>query len=98
MTVIDSDAHVVECDDTWGYLDPGDRQYRPVRVAETDASGEPKEYWIIDGGLHQAGRPGLSKARVGPHTDKVHTPDESKYLTDVSSRLRHMDELGTDIQ
>ncbi len=58
MTVIDSDAHIVECDETWGYLDPADRQYRPVRVAETDANGEPKEYWLIDGGIFPAGRPG----------------------------------------
>ena len=98
MTVIDSDAHIVECDETWSYLDPSDRQYRPVRVAETDANGEPKEYWLIDGNIFPAGRPGLGQARVGPHTDKVLTPDESKYLTDVSARIRHMDELGTDVQ
>lgn len=98
MTVIDSDAHIVECDHTWDYLDPADRAHRPVRLAETDSSGEPREYWVIDGSLFPAGRPGLARATVGPHTDKVHTPDESKYLTDVAARIRHMDALGTDVQ
>ena len=85
MTVIDSDAHIVECDETWSYLDPADRQYRPVRVAETDANGEPKEYWHIDGNIFPAGRPGLTQARVGPHPDKVATPDESASEFPISS-------------
>jgi hypothetical protein len=30
MAVIDADTHVFETDQTWNYLDPSDRQFRPV--------------------------------------------------------------------
>ena len=65
MTVIDSDAHIVECDETWSYLDPSDWEYRPVRVAETDANGEPKEYWLIDGNVFPEDAPASARRASG---------------------------------
>lgn len=98
MAIIDSDAHVVESDCTWEYLAKSEKHYRPKRVAEVGPSGETQEYWIIDDRVFPGRRPGLSGVDVGPHGDKVNTPDQSKYMVDVNSRIRHMDELGTDVQ
>ena len=30
LQVIDADAHVVETERTWDYLDPGEERYRPT--------------------------------------------------------------------
>jgi hypothetical protein len=36
MATIDADAHVVESEHTWDYMDPADRQYRPVLVTPNE--------------------------------------------------------------
>lgn len=86
MAVIDADAHVIETDRTWEYLDEAERQFGPVGVAA--AGSEPQNgYWVIDG-----------KARArGGNVGKMF-PRESRELLEVSARLHHMDELGIDIQ
>ncbi|MBM2810839.1 MAG: Amidohydro-rel protein [Chloroflexi bacterium] len=85
MAVIDADAHVIETERTWEFLDEAERSFGPVPVAAT--AGSDKVYWLIDG-----------KARGrGGNVGKMF-PKESRELLDVSARLRHMDELGTDIQ
>ena len=33
--IIDSDAHVMETEHTWDFLDPGDEEYRPILLAPT---------------------------------------------------------------
>jgi predicted TIM-barrel fold metal-dependent hydrolase len=86
MAVIDADAHVIENDQTWAFLGDSESQFKPPVVAEVDGSG--REFWIIDGKLRAKGF-----ANVG-----AETPKASRELTDVAARLRHMDELGTDIQ
>jgi hypothetical protein len=30
--IIDSDAHVVESAHSWDYMDPSEKQYRPIRA------------------------------------------------------------------
>ena len=32
MPIIDADAHVIECDRTWDYMDGADRAFRPSTV------------------------------------------------------------------
>ena len=32
MTTIDADAHVVESEHTWDFMDPADQKYRPLIV------------------------------------------------------------------
>ena len=47
--VIDADAHVVECERTWDFMDPSESKYRPVLI---DLPGETRlQYWLIDGKL-----------------------------------------------
>ena len=99
MATIDSDAHLVESDRTWDYLDPADAQYRP-RVVQPE--GTRVAYWFIDGKLRGLARPVLTAKefaelsdRAGRHMD---TPEETRGAENVAARLRHMDELGIDIQ
>jgi len=33
MLSIDADAHVIECEKTWDYLEGNDKRYRPVPIA-----------------------------------------------------------------
>ena len=44
---IDADAHVVESDHTWDYMDPSDEKYRPKLFGPEDDSA--RRQWVIDG-------------------------------------------------
>ena len=85
MSTIDADAHVIENDSTWDYLLESERRFRPeiVGPARGDGAGD---YWLIDG-------------RVRPRTNVgKDLPIESREMSDVRSRVRHMDELEVDLQ
>ncbi len=83
---IDADAHVIETDRTWEFMEGEYARYKPVTVAPVE--GESKRLsWIIDGKL--------KPRRVNIGSD---TSEASRELHDVKARLSHMDELGTDIQ
>ena len=67
MATIDADAHVVESEHTWDYMDPAERKYRPVLVAPNGAreerpvrsildTGSARSYWLIDGKIRELGR------------------------------------------
>ena len=47
--IIDADAHVVESEHTWDYLDPSDRQYRPQPLESREDAGVKLQFWLIDG-------------------------------------------------
>jgi len=47
MAIIDADAHVVEIDETWEYLAPNEREYKPGVVYEKLETGETLKFWII---------------------------------------------------
>jgi predicted TIM-barrel fold metal-dependent hydrolase len=88
MPVIDADAHVHECDRTWEFFEESDRQYKPMIVSERDGENPDKTYWIVDGALGRRPEFNVGKA----------TPREYRELEDVAGRIRHMDELGVDVQ
>ena len=87
MAVIDADAHVIENEHTWDFLEESELRFRPVTVTQTNPADARKEYWLVDGTL--AGR----RFNVGSDT-----PPESRELTNVNARLEHMDRLGVDLQ
>lgn len=87
MATIDSDAHVIECEETWSFLRRDEQEMAPVLIDVPDLPGPDQKFWIIDGRLI-AQRP-ISK------TDAAKAVRE---LSDVEGRLRQMDEIGTDIQ
>jgi len=84
MAVIDADAHVIETEATWEYMEGDAEQYKPIPVV-SQRDGKP--FWVIDGVLRAR--------RVNVGTD---TTTESQELTDVAARLADMDKFGTDIQ
>lgn len=71
MSVIDADAHVIEYQHTWDFLNESELKFRP--------NVEPRK---------QGGEGG----------DGVVLPEAAFYPRDVQARIRHMDEMGTDIQ
>ncbi len=86
MPTIDADAHVIETDHTWDFMDEAEVKYRPVNLATTD-QGSNRLYWIIDGKLK------LRRSNIG-----LDTTETSREMLDVEARLKHMDQLGVDIQ
>ena len=100
MPTIDSDAHVVESEHTWDFMDAADRKYRPVIVKPRgEGSGE---YWFIDGkirGLVRVIMTAQELDEVAERTGRVmNTPRETREMENVAARLRHLDELGIDVQ
>ena len=47
LDVIDADAHVIETEHTWDYLEPSERKFRQRLFSSADAPG--REYWVIEG-------------------------------------------------
>jgi hypothetical protein len=86
MLRIDADAHVLETEKTWEYMEGAERKFRPQVVGPNDGSST-DEYWLVDGTLR------LKSRNVGKNTPMV-----SRELRDVNARLKHMDELGVDVQ
>lgn len=87
MAIIDADAHVLECEATWSYLRKSEAAVEPVVVTAAKKNGTEEEFWLLDGML-------LPKSQnMG-----IDTPRESRELTDVAARLRHLDQLGVDVQ
>jgi predicted TIM-barrel fold metal-dependent hydrolase len=85
MKIIDADAHVIESESAWDYMLESERQYRPRIVGA--ASGDPAiNYWHIDGRL-------MPRSNV-----EKNLPEAARDMSDLSIRLKHMDELGIDIQ
>ena len=100
MPVIDCDAHVVETEHTWDFLEPSELQFRPQLVRPAGESS--REYWLIDGKLRGLARAVITAAdfeklsqRAGRRMD---TPQETREMENVAGRVRHMDELGVDVQ
>lgn len=84
---IDADAHVIESERTWEFMDGPDAQFRPFTVAPTSGPDAGKRLWVVDGKL-------LSRdGNVGRDV-----PAASREMLDIESRLRHMDELEVEVQ
>ncbi len=87
MLAIDADAHVIETEHTWDYLEGRDKRFRPVPVTVDMPEGGTRNFWVINGKLI-GGRDNIG----------LDTPKESRDMADIDARLKHMDEIGTDVQ
>jgi predicted TIM-barrel fold metal-dependent hydrolase len=100
MPTIDSDAHVVESEATWDFMDQGEQKYRPLIVRPRGEGGG--EYWFVDGkirGLIRVVLTARELAEISERTGRaMHTPRETREMENVPARLKHMDELGIDVQ
>jgi len=82
MPIIDADAHVIECEQTWSYID--NEKLRPYMI--TPGGGRPQN-WLVDGRVFNR----------GVNLDK-HLPLDICEMRDIAGRLKHMDQLEIDIQ
>ena len=82
--MIDADAHVIECDATWSFMDRSEESFRPHLISRGEGH---RQYWLIDGKIFGA-RANMNR--------KV--PPAILQMEDIEGRLRHMDELGTEVQ
>jgi uncharacterized protein len=90
MPAIDADAHVVETERTWEFMNEAEAQFQPRTVALADdqvGDGRRREFWMVDG--HVFAR----RVNIG-----LNTSLESREMLDVEARLKHMDELQVDVQ
>lgn len=98
--VIDADAHVVETERVWDYLDAADEKYRPALTRSPD--NPQRQIWLLDGENLGSKFPSPDEKQSAQHVKKfgreVATPVEARELSDLRQRLHHMDELGIDVQ
>ncbi|HEU4345550.1 MAG TPA: amidohydrolase family protein [Candidatus Binatia bacterium] len=85
MLTIDSDAHVIENESTWDYMLESERPFRPKVVGSTRGD-DPNDYWLVDGRI-------LPRSNVGRDL-----PVAAREMSDLSIRIKHMDELNVDLQ
>ena len=45
--IVDADAHVVESEHTWDFLDASEKKFRPQLFSSTDNSN--MQYWFVEG-------------------------------------------------
>ena len=45
--IVDADAHVVETEHTWDFLDASEKKFRPQLFSSTDNPN--MQYWFVDG-------------------------------------------------
>ncbi len=100
LQVIDADAHVIETDRTWDYLEPSEQKFRPLLYASPDEPS--KQYWVIEDKIRGFRFPTLTEQQLREISQRaarnMETPQAARELDDVDLRLRHLDELGIDIQ
>ena len=100
LQTIDSDAHVVESERTWDYLEPSEEKYRPRMFSTPD--DDTKRYWVVEDKIAGLRLPNLSDYQLQALSEiagrNVVTPQAAREMDDVGLRLKHMDELGIDIQ
>jgi uncharacterized protein len=91
MAIIDADTHIDETEETWEYMQGSDLQFKPTTAYPTNQNPNmlSTRYWVIDG---------KRQLRFIRGDKESGTVVESRELLDVQVRLKHMDELGTDIQ
>ena len=92
MPIIDADTHVEETDDTWSYMEASEQRFRPVKGyfdAEDPSASTGSGYWLIDG---------LKRTRKLRKDAETRTTAATRELLDVGARLRHMDEMGVEVQ
>jgi predicted TIM-barrel fold metal-dependent hydrolase len=83
MGFIDADAHVIETAQTWNFMLEEERRFAPELLV---SARNGVEFWRIE-------------ERVFPNSNLgLNVPEDARDLTDVNSRLAHMDSLGIDIQ
>src|SRR5579862_3398397 len=91
MKIIDADTHIDETEASWEWMRENEQAFKPQPDAPKvlDPNRPPVRYWLIDG--HR-------QPRLHRDDNRSHTTVETRELLDPMARLKHMDELGTEVQ
>jgi predicted TIM-barrel fold metal-dependent hydrolase len=85
MLTIDADAHVIENESTWDFMLDSERPFKP-KIVGSGNSEDVFDYWLVDGRV-------IPRNNVGRDL-----PVAAREMSDLSVRIKHMDELGIDFQ
>lgn len=100
VLAIDSDAHVIESEDTWSYLEGSDEKYRPLLVGSEQNPGQ--QYWLLEDKVIGFRFPSFTAQELDELSREtgrdMRTAAEARDLSQVDLRLQHMDQVGLDIQ
>lgn len=98
--VIDADAHVIETERTWDYLEPSELKFRPQIVQSTTDPNT--RYWLIDGKIAGLRTAATSDEQFDKNSERalrdVAVSAAARKMEDIDLRLAHMTELGIDIE
>ena len=91
IRIIDADTHIDETEDTWNWLREDERQFAPTTgyPPNQDPNRPPTRYWMVDGNR---------RPRSFRNDKTTDTTVESRELLDPMARVKHMDQLGTEVQ
>ena len=100
MVTIDADSHVMEGPRTWEYCDPPERKFMPVLL--NPGPDADRHFWLIDGKIRghvrHVVKPKDFQALAQASGRDMVVPPEAQHLEDIQARIRHMDEIGVDVQ
>jgi predicted TIM-barrel fold metal-dependent hydrolase len=98
--VIDADAHVVETERVWDYLEGAEKRFRPTLMPSPE--NPKRQFWVLDGENLGHKFPSPDEQESAAHLQRfgreVGTPVAARELSNVRQRLKHLDELGIDVQ
>lgn len=101
--VIDADAHVIETERTWDYLEKSEQKFRPLVVASEEDPN--RRFWLIDGKISGLRTAATSDATVAKNIERLAAQNRdvavsaaARKMEDIAARLAHMTELGIDVQ
>src|SRR5437867_1155035 len=104
MAVIDADCHVIENERTWELMEGPEGSFKPIPLTSDTGrrflavAGELRNDRSADGtkGAHDASIPHRQERET--LSGRAQTTQAIRNMQDIDGRLRHMDELGVDIQ
>jgi len=80
LQVIDADAHVIETERTWDYLEASEQKFRPRLFSSPDEPG--REYWVIDEKIRGFRFPNFTEQQLRELSErsgrKVETPQAAR--------------------
>jgi aminocarboxymuconate-semialdehyde decarboxylase len=98
MPVVDADAHVIETERTWDFIDEANR--RPRLYAPDNEPNN--QHWVVDGKMRRRAQllrgPQANSTAQRGRARNTATPEEAREMANLDLRLEHMDQLGIDIQ
>lgn len=100
--IVDADAHVVESARTWDFMDPSEKQFKPIPLESREEAGVKLQFWVIDGNVRGLRFPAFSAAELERRAQQVGRKfaesQESRELGNVELRIEYMDRNNVDVQ